>query len=435
MKKTQLQLALDFLEFSRALEMAKASVPHGVDIIEAGTPLIKSEGLDCVRNLRSAFPNSLIVADMKTMDAGKIETECAAKAGANYITVSGTASPSTIVECVESAKHYGIKVAIDLLGVKDPAAFVPELEKMGVHQINVHCPIDAQMQGEDPLATLILLRPITSLPIAVAGGLNSETSAKAVEAGADIVIIGGAITKAVNPGEATGVLRKVLDTGVAVETQLFKRSKLDIRDILSKVSTSNISDGTHRQPCLEGIRPLLTGLFACGPAVTVKTMPGDWAKPVQAIDVAKPGEIIVIDACGQPPALWGELATESAKGKGIAGVVVNGAVRDTHVIREHHFPVWSKQVTSHAGDPHGLGEINIPIVISGQLIEPGDWIVADDDGVMVLPAAKAAEMANRALNVLEAENRIRQEIIDHASTLAKVVNLSKWEKKGGFIAG
>jgi len=72
----------------------------------------------------------------------------------------------------------------------------------------------------------------------------------------------------------------------------------------------------------------------------------------------------------------------------------------------------------------------VPIDIAGQHICPGDWIVADDDGVMVLPATKAVEMANRAAGVLEAENRIRAEIRDTNSTLAKVVNLQRWEKKG-----
>jgi 3-hexulose-6-phosphate synthase/6-phospho-3-hexuloisomerase len=164
--------------------------------------------------------------------------------------------------------------------------------------------------------------------------------------------------------------------------------------------------------------------------VTVRTVPGDWAKPVEAIDVALEGEIIVIDACGQPPAIWGELASESAKNKGIAGIVVNGAVRDTADIRALNFPVWTKHVVSEAGDPHGLGEINQPVTISGQKIFPGDWIVADDDGVMVLPKDRAVEMANRGSDILEGENRIRQEIKDSHSTLAQVVNLKKWEKKG-----
>jgi 3-hexulose-6-phosphate synthase/6-phospho-3-hexuloisomerase len=95
------------------------------------------------------------------------------------------------------------------------------------------------------------------------------------------------------------------------------------------------------------------------------------------------------------------------------------------------FNVWTRHVTSHAGDPHGHGEINQPIQVSGQTVCPGDWIVADDDGVMVLPKAKAVEMANRAADVLEAENRIRQEIRDGKGTLGQVINLLRWEKQGG----
>lgn len=424
-------MALDFLELSRAMMVAQAAVAGGADILEVGTPLIKSEGLDAVRKLREAFPGVTILADMKTMDAGKIEAEAAANAGANIMTVLGAATESTIRECVEAGKHYGIKVAVDLLGLADPVAFASRAAEWGVDWLDVHCAIDAQMQGEDPLELLRQVRSATELTLAVAGGINSETAAGAVAAGADVVIVGGAITKSVDPQAATETIRQVLDSGESIATDLFKRAGPgEIRELLQTVRTSNISDGGHRQPCLAGMNQLTPGSFAVGQAVTVRTLPGDWAKPVEAIDAANEGDIIVIDACGQPPAIWGELATESAVNKKLAGLVVNGAVRDTADIRRLGFPVWSTHVTAHAGDPHGHGSINEPIVIAGQRIEPGDWIVADDDGVMVLPKAKAVELANRAANVLEAENRIRAEIRDTHTTLAKVVNLSRWEKKG-----
>jgi len=431
MSQTKLQVALDFVDMSRALKVAEAAVAGGVDYLEAGTPLIKSEGLDVVRKLREMFPNRTIIADMKTMDAGKIEAEAAAKAGANVMTVCGAATESTIRECVESGRHYGIDVAVDLLGIADPVALAQKVEALGVAWLDVHCPIDAQMLGEDPLGVLRLLREKTSLTLAVAGGLNSETAGAAATAGADVIVVGGAITKAVDPRQATADIRRAIDTGEAVATELFKRTSAEgVRDALSKVRTCNLSDGAHRQPCLEGIRPLSAGAFACGPAVTVRTVPGDWAKPVEAIDIAQPGDVIVIDAGGCPPAIWGELATESAKNKGLSGLVVHGAVRDTATIRKLGFQVWTRHATSHAGDPNGLGEINQPIFISGQRICPGDWVLADDDGVMVIPRARAIEMANRAADVLEAENRIRQEIRESNTTLAQVVNLLRWEKKG-----
>ena len=432
MNKVKLQVALDFIELPRALAVAKAAALGGADYIEAGTPLIKSEGLDAVRRLREMFPGKIIIADLKTMDAGRIETEAAAKAGASVVTVMAGASPSTIRECVEAGRHYGCQVAVDLLGIADPVAFARQAAGLGVAWLDVHCPIDAQMEGKDPLALLREIRAVTSLTLAVAGGLNSESVAPAAAAGADVVIVGGAITKAIDPQAATADIRRAIDTGTAVSTQLFKRGGAgDLRDIFSKVRTSNISDGAHRHPCLLGMQQLLEGSFACGPAVTVRTVPGDWAKPVEAIDVANAGDVIVIDSGGRAPAVWGELATEGAKNKGVAGLVVHGAVRDTSDIRRLEFAVWATTYTSHAGDPHGLGEINQPIEISGQRILPGDWIVADDDGVMVIPKDKAVEWANRAMDVLEAENRIRTEIRQSKSTLAKVVNLLRWEKKGG----
>ena len=432
MARVRLQVALDFVDLSRAMAVAEAAVAGGAEIIEAGTPLIKSEGLDAVRQLRRKFPNAIIVADMKTADAGKIEAEAAAKAGASVMTVLGSASETTIRECIEAGRHYGLDVAVDLVGVADPVALARRLSELGAAWVDVHCAIDQQMTGADPLATLRQVRAATELTVAVAGGINSQTAAAAAAAGADVVIVGGAITKAIDPRQATADIRKALDSGKAVATEHFKRSTAEtIRQTLERVRTSNVSDGTHRQPCLEGLRPLILGKAVCGPAVTVRTMPGDWSKPVQAIDVAQPGEIIVIDACGRPPAVWGELATESAVNKKLAGLVVEGAVRDTAEIRELDFPVWSRYVTSHAGDAVGQGVINEPITICGQQICPGDWILADDDGVMVLPKGRAVEMANRGADVLEAENRIRAEIRDNHSTLAQVVHLARWEKQGG----
>jgi len=432
MNKARLQIALDFVELPRALKVAEAAVGAGADIVEAGTPLIKSEGLDCVRKLREMFPKATIVADMKTMDAGKIEAESAAKAGANVVTVCASATPATIRECVEAGRHYGCEVAVDLLGASDPVAAAEIATEAGAAWLSVHCPIDAQMSGADPLALLREIRPKTQLIIAAAGGLNSETAPAAVAAGADIVVIGGAIAKAIDPAAATVDIRKAMDSGEAVPTELFKRAtEADLREALSKVRTSNISDGAHRLPCLEGLRPLTPGLTAVGPAVTVRTYPGDWAKPVEAIDIAEEGDVIVIDAAGRGPAIWGELASESAVGRKLAGVVIHGAARDRADIRKLALPLWTRSICSHAGDPHGMGEINQPITISGQRICPGDWIVADDDGVMVLPKAQAVEMTNRAADVLEAENRIRAEIRDGGSTLAKVINLLRWEKKGG----
>lgn len=427
--KPVLQLALDFVDLKRALKSAQAGIAGGVDWLEAGTPLIKSEGLHAIRELRKLFPNITIVADMKIMDAGRTEVETAAKAGANIVDVLGASSDATIRECIQAGKNYGAKIVVDMIAVDDVLSRAKQVEDFGADYVSVHCAIDEQMEGKDPFDVLRQVSETLSIPVAVAGGINSETAARAVEAGAAIVIVGGAITKAMDPEHAAREIRQGLDTGKSISTTLFKRKgEAQIREILELVSAPNLSDALHRGGVLQGIRPLFPGIRMVGQAVTVRTYPGDWAKPVQAIDVAQPGEIIVIDAGGAGPALWGELATHSAVQRNLGGVVIDGALRDSPEIMAMKFPAFSSLVMPNAGEPKGFGEIGVPVTVGNMRVEPGDWLLGDDDGVVVLPKAIAVEYANRSMDVLEKENRIREEIKE-GSTLSKVTELLRWEKK------
>ncbi len=426
-----LQLALDFVDLHRAVQVAELAVPAGVDWVEAGTPLIKSEGLDAVRELRRLFPGKVIVADMKIMDAGRVEVETAAKAGAQIVDVLGAATDATIAECVQAGKNYGAKIAVDLIAVADPLARARQVEALGADYISVHLAIDEQMRGggQDPFALLAAISGAVRVPVGVAGGINSETAAQAVAHGAGYVIVGGAITKAKDPAAATREIRRALDEGAVIPTTLFKRvGEEEIREVLELVSSSNLSDALHRSGVLEGLRPLFPGIRLVGPALTVRTYPGDWAKPVEAIDLAQPGDVLVIDAGGVGPAIWGELATNSALQRGLNGVVVDGAIRDSGDIAKLGFPAFSRLVMPNAGEPKGFGEIGVPIRVGGVKVESGDWVLGDDDGVVVLPRNLAVEYANRSMDVLEKENRIREEIKE-GRTLAQVADLLRWEKK------
>ena len=427
--KATLQLALDFVDLKRAVKSAEAGVRGGVDWLEVGTPLIKSEGLQAVRELRRLFPETTVVADMKIMDTGRVEVETAAKAGANVVDVLGAASDATIRECIQAGKNYGAKIVVDMIAVRDVLSRAKAVEEFGADYVSVHCAVDEQMEGKDPFETLRQVSQALTIPIAVAGGINSETAAKAIDAGASIVIVGGAITKALDPEQATRDIRRGMDTGTAVSTTLFKRKgEAQIREILQMVSAANLSDALHRGGVLQGIKPLFRGMHMVGRAVTVRTYPGDWAKPVRAIDVAEPGDVLVIDSGGVGPAIWGELATNSAIQRGLAGVVIDGALRDSDDIVDLNFPAFSRLVMPNAGEPKGFGEIGVPIIVGNQRVEPGDWVLGDGDGVVILPRTIAVEYANRSMDVLERENRIREEIRE-GSTLSKVTELLRWEKK------
>jgi len=427
--KPILQVALDFIDLPRALKLAGEALQGGADWIEAGTPLIKSSGLDAVREMRKRFPRATLVADMKTMDVGRIEVESAAKAGADVVVVLGLASDSTIRECIEAGKHYGAKIVVDLLEVDELLKRAKEVERMGADYIGLHTSVDEQMEGKISFAGVRTIAGKIGIPIAVAGGVNSENAHKAVEAGANIIIVGGAIIKSVDAKKATAEIKKTLEKKIKIKSELFKRvSEKDIREMLSKVSSPNISDAMHRQGELKGIRPVCSGVKMIGPAFTVRTYPGDWAKTVEAIDEAPQGSVIVIDAGGVGPAVWGELATHSSLEKKIAGVVIDGAIRDVPEIRKLKFPAFARIITPTAGEPKGFGEMGVPVEVGGVRIFPGDWVFGDDDGVVVIPQKRAVEITNRAMDVLERENRIRKEIKE-GGTLGKITELLKWEKK------
>ncbi|MFN4228005.1 MAG: 3-hexulose-6-phosphate synthase [Candidatus Ratteibacteria bacterium] len=424
-----IQVALDFVDEHRALKLAEELIESEVDWIEAGTPLIKSCGVEIIRKLRKLFPDKKIVADMKIIDAGRIESEMAFKAGANIVVVMGNSSDKTIKECIEVCKNYGGEVLVDLMEEAANIERAKQVEKLGANYIGVHIPIDQQMTGKISFKFLEDVVKNVNIPVAIAGGLNSENVVDAVNLGASILIIGGAITKSVDPKKAVSDIKKAILTKIPVKTDLYKRVDLEnVREIYKKVSTANISDALHRSGWIKGVKPILNENFKiAGKCITVRTYPGDWAKPVEAIDIAEKGDIIVIDSGGIGPACWGELATNSAIKKKIEGVIIYGAVRDIEEIIKLKFPVFAKIITPQAGEPKGFGEINVPIRIGGQLICPGDWIIGDLDGVVVIPKEKVVEIANRAMDVLERENRIRKEIID-GGTLSSVMDLLRWEK-------
>ena len=147
-----LQVALDLLELSRALRIAEEAVAGGADWIEAGTPLIKSEGMTAVRALAERFPDREIVADMKVADTGTLEVEMAAKAGATIVCVLADADDAVIEEAVRAARLYGVRIMADLISVADPVSRGRRLAELGVDILNCHVGIDQQMIGRSSVA-------------------------------------------------------------------------------------------------------------------------------------------------------------------------------------------------------------------------------------------------------------------------------------------
>lgn len=195
----RVQVALDLTKIKDAVKIGKKAVEGGVDWIEAGTPLIKSEGLEAVESLNEEFSNKKIVADMKTIDTGDLEVSLAAEAGADVVSVFGAAADETIEEAVQAAGKHDVDIIADLIALDYPSERVRKLEELGVDFIGIHVGIDQQDTGKDPLKQLNSVVEYTDLPIAVAGGLDSKNVAEAVKCGGSIIVVGSAITKAKNP--------------------------------------------------------------------------------------------------------------------------------------------------------------------------------------------------------------------------------------------
>ncbi|NPE29650.1 bifunctional hexulose-6-phosphate synthase/ribonuclease regulator [Methanococcoides sp. SA1] len=423
---TIIQVALDLLEIDRAIQIAKEAVEGGIDWIEAGTPLIKSEGMNAIRQLRKSFPNHTILADMKIADTGAFEVEMAAKAGADIVMLLGNADDSTVLDAVRSAHKYGVKLMADLIIVEDPVSRAIELELMGVDYINMHTGIDQQMTGKDPNPILEKMTTAVSIPVAAAGGLDAASAAMAVKAGASIVIVGGNITQSDNVTGAAKKIREAVDSNEIPEIA-HRTLEEEIRQLLSEVSTPNITDAMHRKGAMKDIHTMVAGKRMVGKAVTVQTFEGDWAKSVEAIEVAGVGDVIVIYNGSRHVSPWGGLATLSCLNKGIAGVVIDGPVRDIEEIRAIGLPVFATNNVPNAGDPKGFGEIGASIHCGSQNVNPGDYIVGDDNGVVVIPTERAYEIARRSKEVEKNEKRIYEEI-KRGSTLSEVLKLKKWEK-------
>jgi regulator of RNase E activity RraA len=172
--------------------------------------------------------------------------------------------------------------------------------------------------------------------------------------------------------------------------RILKRRRVvgaDMIEAFRKLPVANISDSMARMTAAgPTLRPMHAGGVLAGPALTVKTRPGDNLMLHKALDLAVAGDVIVCDAGGDlTTAIIGEMMLSIAIRKKLGGVIINGAIRDAGFVRSSSFPVFAAGVTHRGPYKDGPGEINVPIAIGGMVIEPGDLIVGDDDGVQCVP--------------------------------------------------
>ncbi len=217
---------------------------------------------------------------------------------------------------------------------------------------------------------------------------------------------------------------------------------------LGELGVATVHEAQGRRGLMRpNLRPVYTGARAAGPAVTVLSQPGDNLMIHAAIEVCRPGDVLVVTTTSESTdGMFGELLATSCQAHGIAGLIIDAGVRDTADLTAMRFPVWAKAISAQGTVKATAGSVNIPVVCAGAIVRPGDAIVADDDGVVVVAREAAAEVLKLALQRRDKEVQSREKLrrgelgVDFYGLRAKLAELGveyidEDEQEGRSAAG
>lgn len=202
---------------------------------------------------------------------------------------------------------------------------------------------------------------------------------------------------------------------------------INLYSLLENVSACQVSDAFNgisgRSGVIQSIKPI-NNQKVFGPIFTAETASDDWGTSAMAIDTAKPGDILFFKVDNDDNAIWGELASTCAKDNGIKACVIYGSARDLDALLYIDFPVFASNFCPNAGSALGLGTLNEAIEVEGVEINPGDFLMADESGIVIIPKELFAKTMVAALAVKIKEAKIIKDIAD-GITLAEIVGLAK----------
>lgn len=196
-----------------------------------------------------------------------------------------------------------------------------------------------------------------------------------------------------------------------------------LRERLMGLATALLSDALGKTGAMDhDMKRQSANPRMAGPAATLRVHTADILMVGKAISMCPPGRVLVIDGQGDlDTALWGILTTDTARRKGLAGVVIDGAIRDSAAIRRSRFPVFARAVVPNAGGAEYLGDWDVPVQCAGTVVTPGDMVVGDEDGVVVVPAARLESVLELAERIRDLERKLESQV-RRGRDLAAVLN-------------
>ncbi|MEN6329701.1 MAG: RraA family protein [Methanobacteriaceae archaeon] len=192
------------------------------------------------------------------------------------------------------------------------------------------------------------------------------------------------------------------------------------------ISTSHLADAlknlTGTSHVVPGVKPIKNGFNIWGEVVTAETSSNDWGTVLKAIDQANAGKILFLKSTDDQKAIWGELTSKAAINRKIKGTIVFGAARDVSAVISMDYPVFSRAVVPNAGVSLNEGKVNVPLQIEGLTVTPGDFVMADDGGVVVVPQDKLLETLKESLKIKDKEEEILR-LLNEGQSLSKILGI------------